>query len=314
MHRVLLSGCGNIGFRHLQALSAMSVPADIVVVEPNRDVHDRIRAEIEAAALTPHRFTLVDELPADPLDIDLAVVATTSSHRRAAIADILATHRVRVFILEKILFQTLADLDAVADLLIEHDVSAFVNCGRRSFAGYQAVAERDSAAVVDVDVRGNRFGLASNAIHFLDLAEFVNGSSLVDLDTSQLRAGSVPGRREGCVEIFGTIGASLANGARLTVDSRDDDPVAIEVTLTGPSAVHRIDEVNRQVAVDGGATAPFASKNVSETPEIYEEALVSGTCVLTPYPDSVRQHRLYITALRSHLGLSNTDDTPCPIS
>jgi predicted dehydrogenase len=240
------------------------------------------------------------------------VVATTAAHRRQIIEAILERHAVTVLILEKILFQTVTDLDAVGELLEVNDVRAFVNCGRRTFEGYRALRSR-LPQPIDVVVRGQQLGLASNGVHFLDLLEFLNDDSLVAVDTSGLDTGSVSGKRAGVVEIYGEITARLANGATLSVESLDADPTQIEVRLRAGSAIVSVDELAR-TQVEAGQSSTFSSQNVSETTEIYVDALNSDQCALTPYADSVRQHRHFITELRNHLGLSNADDVPCPIS
>ena len=65
---------------------------------------------------------------------------------------------------------------------------------------------------------------------------------------------------------------------------------------------------------DGIGSRPFISHNVSETTGIYEDVLLTRSCVLTPYADSARQHRHYLRALQSHLVLQSGADIVVPIS
>lgn len=310
MKRVLLVGCGNIGFRHLQAICGVPTPLDISVVEPNIDVHGRILDQFDAASATAHRFELSTDLPDRTDPLALVVVATTAAQRRVVVEDVVARYDIAAMILEKVIFQRDADIDAVATLLGRHDVRAYVNCGRRTFDGYRQLRDRLHRPI-DVTVRGRRLGLASNAVHFLDLAEFLNGASLVSLDARDLAPGSVPGKRPGVVEIFGTVRAELDNGATLTVESLDLEPVRIEVELSDGGHVISIDELAR-TQVEGSVVVPFASQNVSETVEVYAEAVDEGRCSLTPYADSARQHKLFLAALRRHLDLPA--DASCPVS
>lgn len=292
----------------------MTAPAGIAVVEPNDALHGRIVSEFEKAATSPHCFTLARDL-SEVGDADLAIVATAAAHRRAVVDEILSGRSVSVMILEKVLFQTTGDLDSVGALLDTRGVAGFVNCGRRTFPGYQTL--RSSLAgtrPVNVTVRGRQFGLASNAVHFLDLAEYLNDDVVVDLDVSGLQPGFVPAKRTGCVELFGSISARLGNGARLVVECLDVAPVHVEVLVESSAGTIVIDELDRTIADGGGALTRFRSQNVSETPEIYQQALESGHCVLTPYSDSARQHRFVLDAFRDHLGLSPNEDVPCPIS
>lgn len=311
---ITLVGCGNIGFRHLQALCGITVPSRVTVVEPNTDAHPRILEQVASAASSPHEFVLRESLPDDAAEIDLLVVTTTADVRRSVVESILDRASVRTAILEKVLFQTRRDLDDVAELLDQSGTAAFVNCARRAFAGYERLRDRwAGTSPVRLEVRGNRFGLASNALHFLDLAEHLSASQLTSIDVADLEPGSVPGRRPGTIEVFGTLRAELADGSTLTVDCFDEEPVRIVLTARSGDDQVEIDELARTIS-EGDRVEAFASQNVSETIGPYEHLLSTGTCELTPYADSHRQHRLYLDAVRAHLGLSVPDDEPCPIT
>jgi predicted dehydrogenase len=312
MRSVLLCGCGNIGFRHLQALSSMDFDVDLVVVEPDTGQHDRIREQFAASGRAGARALLTD-IPDGRHRFDLAVIATTASVRRSVIDAVLAAHEVPVMILEKVLFQTITDLEEVGALLEAEQVVAFVNCGRRAFEGYRSLRNSLSGRV-DIVVRGSALGLASNAVHFLDLAEFLNGAQITDVDPRGLETGYREGRRPGHVEVFGTLSARLDNGARLEVTSLDTDPMSIAVHLSTSSSDIVVDELARTIRIDGSGPEPFRAQHVSEGSAVYADAILQGECALTPYADSARQHRHFIRALREHIGLSNARDEPCPVS
>jgi predicted dehydrogenase len=307
MKTVLLCGCGNIGFRHLQAIVQMPETVAITIVEPNVAAHARIAAFTDADT-RGHRFTLVTDVPVTRAHFDLVVIATSADTRRAAF-DAIMQHDVGVMILEKVLFQTIADLDAVQDVLTTRGIAAFVNCARRVFPGYRDVRAALTGPV-DVTVTGAGYGLASNGIHLLDLAEYLNEAGLITL-TADLRAGSVEAKRAGCVEVFGRMTGTLANGARVDITCDDAPDMAVRVGIVGQGYTATIDELARMITVDGGVQ-PFASKFVSETWEIYHQALTTGSTDLTPYADSARQHRLFLTVISQHLGLAA--HAACPIS
>jgi predicted dehydrogenase len=307
MKTVLLCGCGNIGFRHLQAMVQMPEAVAITIVEPNMAAHARIAAFTDGDT-QGHRFTLLTDGPITHTNFDLVVIATSADTRRAAF-DAIIRHDVGVMILEKVLFQTIADLDDVQDVLTTRGIAAFVNCARRYFPGYWDVRAALTGPV-DVTVTGAGYGLASNGIHLLDLAEYLNGAGLATL-TADLVPGSVEAKRAGCVEVFGRMTGTLANGARVDIMCDDAPDMAVRVGIVGQGYAATIDELARTITVDG-VSAPFASRFVSETWEIYHQALTTGTTDLTPYADSVRQHRLFLTAISQHLGLGPS--AACPIS
>ncbi len=313
--KVLLCGCGNIGFRHLQALASAGTPMQITIVEPFAAGHPRIADFIASdAAGGTERYRLLTTLPAERERFDLVVIATSADTRLAAFNGIVDQHDVGCIIFEKILFQTVAALDEVAARLERENIPAYVNCGRRGFDTYRALAKEFAGPTpTNITVNGSAYGLASNAVHFLDLAEFINGAAVTGVDLSGLEAGAVESKRAGFFEIFGTLAATLENGASLSVTCADTDSMAINITLHHGDRTISIDELGG-TQTDAGETKPFEVKYVSGMPYLYDDALRSLDPGLTPYADSARQHRFYLRAMCKHLDLPSGDDTVCPIS
>lgn len=313
--QVLLCGCGNIGFRHLQAMSTMETPAHIIIVEPFQEAHERISDFISSQEESgKHSYSLASEIPSSPRTLDLVVIATNADTRQAAFEDIIARHSVSVVIFEKILFQSVQALDAVQATLEAHGIRGFVNCGRRGFDSYHALFdELDENLPTHVTVTGSAFGLASNAVHFLDLIEFLNRSSVGRVDLSGLHPNAVESKRAGFYEIFGTLEGMLKNGAALSVTCEDDDTMNIVISIQNGDKNYQINELKGTIVRDD-QVGPFEIKYVSGMPQIYDQALEYGDPGLTPYIDSANQHRLYLRAMCKYLGLPTADETLCPIS
>jgi len=319
--QVALIGCGNIGFRHLQALTGMAEPCDITVIEPSAQAHPRIEALIAANPTDgPHRVRLADSVSALGADtgarVDLAVIATDARHRMDAWKALQAQAPVGAVIFEKILFQSVAEIDAAARDLARGGTEGYVNCGRRGFPDYQALSARFGGAGVPVGlaVDGSQFSLASNAVHFLDLAELLNRAPLTGVDLSDLTPGAEESKRPGYMEIFGTLRATLANGARVAITCRNEGQMSVGLRLTGHDGSDiAVDEI-AATQTEGGQTRPFGMRFVSGMSELYETILRGQGSALTDYAASARQHRLFLTALRAHLGLADADSTRLPIS
>lgn len=317
MKQALLIGCGNIGFRHLQALAALPRVGEVAVtiVEPDTTQHDRIRTELTGAGFATS--DLRETLP-DTGAFDLAIIATNSNIRRAVFDAMVAQVTVAAVIFEKVLFQTEADLDAVGETLRSKDIAGYVNCGRRGFPGYQALAETLAGdRPLALEARGSGWAMASNAIHLFDIAACLNGSALVSVNASGLEAEIQESKRGGYKEVFGTLTGELANGAVVTLTClRDGDP-GLAVRISGTDVTAEIAEAAGQMTLTRAGTTDtraFETRHVSQMPELYAGPLFGGGTALTPYAESADQHRLLLRALRPHLGLSNAADDPCPIS
>lgn len=316
MRKTLLIGCGNIGFRHLQALCAsnMADDIDLSVIEPNADHHTRITDELARAPVGQSR--LLSVLPVVREHFDLVIIATNADVRRRVFDDLADNHDFAAIIFEKILFQRIADLDAVGARL--DGVAAYVNCGRRGFPGYQMLRETlDGDRPVDYTVTGQHYALASNAIHFLDIAACLNKSPLVSLDASGLDAAGAESKRAGYVEIFGTLRGRLANGANVSLTCTPGDTLSLDIRVTGADLVGEVDEASGKAALmrDGMAhDLIFETRHVSGMPYLYETLLQGQTCLLPTYAESAGQHRLLLSAINAHLGLPDKPDALCPIS
>ncbi len=310
---IVLCGCGNIGFRHLQSLLLVKTGCKISIVEPNEAHHDRIRGEISATD-HPHDISVARSLPPPRQTLDLLVIATNAEHRFQAFSDFHQNHDVKRVIFEKVLFQSLTELEETAQIIQQDAISAAVNCGRRGFASYHALKDELAAAgPLQISVSGASFGMASNGIHFLDLAEFLTGSELVTLDASQLEAGFEPTKRAGCVEVFGTLSAALNDGSSLSITCAKTLPVSVKITIASSSGTIEIDEVSGQITRDG-ETQEFEVMRVSNMPYLYEDLVQETQSWLTPYDASARQHHLFITELKKHLGVDTSPSALCPIS
>lgn len=316
MKKILLIGCGNIGFRHLQALcvSDMAGEIDLTVIEPNADHHTRITDELARTPVGQSR--LLGALPDSREQFDLAIIATNADVRRRVFDDLADKHDFAAIIFEKVLFQRIADLDAVAARL--DGVAAYVNCGRRGFPGYQMLRETlDGDVPVDYTVTGQHYALASNAIHFLDIAACLNASPLVSLDASGLDAAGAESKRAGYVEIFGTLRGQLANGAKVSLTCAPGETLSLDIKLVGADLTGEVHEAAAKATIirDGVVEdLAFETRHVSGMPYLYETLLQGKGCLLPTYAESAAQHRLLLSAMNAHLHLPDSPDTLCPIS
>jgi len=313
---ILVVGCGNIGRRHIEALAAARRTMRVIGIEPS----DTARVQAEALIT---RFAAGSQVLADmtgaPDAADLAIIATSAAHRRSAFETLLAGCKPKAVIFEKVLFTTRTDLDAVGRLLTTRTIPAFVNCGRRGFPAYERL--RDLLATrrgLSMKVTGAGWNLGSNAIHFVDLAEYVLEDRIVALDESGLNSKPEPARIAGCVDLFGTLRGTLAGGGSITItqERAPGDPLSITFFDGGES--WRVEEgAKRLVHVNANGKKDeqvFETLFVSGMPYLYTDILDGKSCRLTPYAQSAAQHALFLDAFRRCLGLSTTEDVSCPIS
>jgi len=318
---IALIGAGQLGSRHLQALALFDRPARVTVIDPSaaslavaRERFDQVAgggSRVEARYATDFA-----ELPAR---IDAAVVATNADARRAAIEKLLARSSVRVALLEKVLFQRLADYEAVGALLARGGTRAWVNCAQRLWPFFRDLRPRTvGRSKLQISVAGAQWGLGCNAIHILDLLPFLTGDAGCRLETA-LDPGSIPSKRAGFVEFTGTLHAYGERGNRIVQTSSREGSVPISYEVQSDefrAQWHASDGTMRIAEAAGGwqwresqAQAPFQSQL---THTVLAEMLDTGRSALPGYDESAALHLPMLRAFLGHLGLGDAD--ACPIT
>lgn len=289
---VAVVGAGQLGSRHLQALARLSRPARVWVSDPNPASLALARERWNEAS--PPASLVADFSGRLPERLDAAIVATDAASRERAIENLLKDRKVRFLVLEKVLFQDPDSLARVGALLERGGVRAWVNCPRRLWPLYR---DRPRPKLpLELRVSGSGWGLATNAVHYLDLAAFLGGCRDFAIDTTGLSREESPSKRPGFVEFFGTL-VARADGQRVVLTcERGEKRSTVEI----------------DGAVQDEAGSPVQSRL---TTGVIEDLLARGDCGLTPYAESARIHRPYLEALREHWrSIKDVMAPACPIT
>lgn len=263
---VAVIGGGAIGSRHVQGLARLTRPTRIHAVDPSE----------AARALCARRFgettqgpdvvlSLLGDARDLPERLDFAVVATPAAVRLDALEALLGGRRVGRVVLEKFLFPRRVDYVRAESLIEAAGVEAFVNTPRRLWPGYAALRARlDGRGPVSVSVEtSRRNGLASNAIHFLDLAAYLGAvEGGFRLSGAGLEPRPDAARRGAAIEFAGLLEGRSAAGDVFSHRSLldDDRPHSLVIRARGFHA--EIDEIGGSISVisDSEATdKPYRS-------------------------------------------------------
>lgn len=321
-YRIAVIGAGQLGSRHLQGLVRLGSLCEIHVVDPSAaslDVARQRAAEVpEAGRHALHFHQRIEMLPDS---LDHAVIATAADVRLAVLESLLWGRTVHNLLLEKVLFQRLADYDAAAALLQRAGSRAWVNCPRRAYPIYETLRGFFADDPLQhVDVRGGAWGLGCNSIHFIDLVALLTGGTPHALSTQLLDAELIDSKRAGFKEFTGTLlGRCGDAGFSLTALRGSQAPLLL--TLRGGSRSCIVDESAGRAFLcdprDGGwrsldFKAPLLSEIVTS---VTQRILQEGTSALTPYAQSADYHMPLLQALGAHASrqLSAPDDI-CPIT
>jgi hypothetical protein len=148
---------------------------------------------------------------------------------------------------------------------------------------------------------GASFGLASNAIHYLDLFSWLMQDTPVSVDTTALEQQWYPSKRKNCWEIKGKLKINFQSGSELALQIADehDRDVILQISTekenwkiaesTGIAESGKGQQIAGQIEYQSGMTAALVSG-----------ILASGTCRLPSLDESLLQHKLLLTAFHQH--------------
>ena len=314
---VLLLGAGQLGSRYLQGLSGIDRPLNITVVDPASASLDVARQRLdEVSPATSHEVQFSTSLDQAPKQLDLAL-AVTPAHCRADVVDaISAQHEVSAWILEKVLAQSRQQVDQIERTLAGHP-RVWVNTPRRLMAWHQAIKEQLLASgptALRVRMAGGHWGLACNAIHFIDLVSWWTGASVDVVDTRRLGDWQ-PSKRFGFQEVFGTLVVNFRDGSSLELSCNQSDALP-RIEVETPEGIWLIEEAaGKAVGPSGQAIAGKLSFQSALTAPLVEQILTAGRCELPSLADSASQHLPFLEALLKHWNYSQSrQDSAVPIT
>ncbi len=325
MKQIVIIGAGQIGSRHLQALAKLSIPVIISVVDPNlqslKVAKERYKQEKENNLIKSiHFYQNLNELPSK---IDFCIIATSANVRFAILKEIMNSKIIQYLLLEKVLFQSEEELEMANQLIIESNTKAWVNCNKRQFPVYLMIKELLSEGErINYFVEGHDWGLACNAIHFIDQLEWFSGDSILELDTRGLVKQVYQSKREGFLELYGTLCGRFKNGSEMRLTSRQNPNMPFSVRIETNSIRIRAFEQTGNLFVakanenwlekEFNLPTPYQS---DLTQKIIEDVFLTGKCGLTGFLESCQQHQVFLNNLISYLKLTTGREYKrCPIT
>lgn len=313
--RILLAGAGQIGSRHLQALASIPEVAEVVVVDPNPQSCERALARWrEVADHADKTITFHSELGALKAEpYNLAILATSAPGRLDLLRCVVDLGVSRV-LSEKLLFQSVAQLDRAVALCEAYGVSVFPNYVYRFAAPWAEVGRHVAGRPFAMLIEAGDIGLATNLPHWLDLFEFISRAPLTELAVELARPASASKRGGGLVEVAGSARGRTASGSSVSLvfDGSASAPVA---TLSLAGKTLRIDEGARTVTGDLlDLPLEMDIPMVSLTTARAVPQILARATVLPTLAETAGMNRLLLAAMGRALFADDSPDREIPIT
>lgn len=320
--KIAVIGAGQLGSRHLQGLAKIAQALDIFIVDPSE----------ASIAVAIERFDAVDTgngttvtalgtIEGLPTELDVVIVATAAHVRFGVIERLLAHAKVGKLLLEKVLFQELAQYGAAAELLGPLRQATWVNCAQRLWPFFIALREQfHNDPNLELVITGSNWGLGCNAVHNTDIAEFLWTGKKTQ--TARLDHEVIDSKRPGFKEFTGELVTEVEGGGRLRQLSYASGSAPFTVTVFHPRLQQRwnvatgqlysADEANGWSVQASDMAAPFQSQL---TATIVQAMLDGADCGLPNFDEAAATHVATLSALLSGAKANGVDfGAACPVT
>ena len=317
---ILIVGAGQIGSRHLQGAVKIKNQLSITVVDISSIALKLSQNIVKKKTFgNPHTtVTYKKKLPKNE-SFDILIISTNADIRAKITSDLLINCNFKYIVFEKVLFQKEADFENLSNMLDDKDVSAWVNCPRRTYSVYQEIKKTiDINLPIKMDVSGSSWGMACNAIHFIDLFSYLANDSSLKIAKSNFSENIFKSKRgDNFYEMNGLMKCVIGKHSLLISCDQNKDP-SLNIKIKNGKIKNSIDET-KEIWMNN-TNGLINSKKISipyqsNQTEKLINSIINKKCRLVSFEDSCKHHIPLLTVIREHVSkILNKELTECPIT
>lgn len=163
-YSVLLIGCGSIGYRYYQAILSTNFNIDLYLEDKKKKNINKILKEKNKKI---NIFLKTNKIK----KFDLVIISTTANARYKILNRIVKKFQIKYIIFEKVLCQSLNELEKINSLIKKHKIKSWISAHRSAWKSYKKLKSKLKCdkKQVSMYVNGYNWGLACNSIHYMHL-------------------------------------------------------------------------------------------------------------------------------------------------
>jgi len=323
MFSIVLIGMGQLGSRYLQGLVKIEDEIKIIAVDPVSQAREvSLERWLEVGGdKSKHKIEWVSDLNNQKSNINLAIIATTSLGRASLIEDVALKVNPQYWIIEKMLAKSSQDLNLIK-IVTKKAKGAWVNIPRRLMTWHQQLKSRFySQGPLRVTKTAGLWGMATNAIHFIDLVAWWTGESLLSINSEGLDQKWFESKRLDYFEVTGELIAKFSGGTELVLRSSYEQTENNSTSTAGELKVETskkdiwiINEYKNTASSSKGEFLNGLIEYQSElTKPMVAKIILTGTCELPTISESSEQHEIFLNTMLDHWNCfkkSNSKEVP----
>lgn len=316
---IVLVGCGNIGSRHIQALTKLSFNITLHLVEPNLESQNLTKSRLEEIS-----FDNIEELVwhtsiEEPMPkADLTIIATQSIGRADLIKNLLEKGHSR-FLIEKIVCQSVEEYKSLNSKFQEFGAKGWINTNRRYVEPYRQLKSFIKNESFYMYVIAGDVGLGSNAYHFVDLFSWFSNEKNISINGDLLDKKITSSKRgNNLLEFSGTLTCkNKISSLMISFLSSVNTPVILGFVNNKNHVI--INETEKKIiSIHGNLflSDNFEMANVSNsTTQIADSILIKDECDLPQLNFVFDAHNELFNIFNKHILLcTGNKNKLCPIS
>jgi len=319
---ILIIGSGNIGSRHLQGALKSKFKLMITIVDTNIDSIElsKFRSNDIKLGNSKTYIEYTQKIPTNK-NYEIAIISTNAVVRAEVTKILLSHNKVKYIIFEKVLFQKEENFKSISKLLKKKNVTAWVNCPRRTWNVFQKIKKTlNNNKVIEMTVCGSSWGMACNSIHFIDLFSYLVDNYDIRVTKKMFSNNILKSKRGGkFYEVNGEIAIKAQSHSLKIICEESKKNLFLNVKIKNEKFEYLIDEYKSicNSFTDGlmkqrAIKIPMQS---DETGKVIDGLISRKYCKLTPYHESCKHHMPLINSIREHLSkILKSDLDKCPIT
>ena len=326
-YRVLIVGCGELGSRHLQAVASLTMIKEIEIVDVRPEALKFGQDRLSQISDVNHSidFRWLSSLEEAKKNGDLCIIATRAEGRYKILQRLVNELGYSSVLLEKIVAQSVDELEQIATFSTNLGLSLWVNCQSRAWPAYRQVKKQlEPGEPLIFNAAGGNLFLATNGIHAADLFAYYDGCTNINGDGSVFDQVLHPSKRgEGLYDLSGTLLGQTENGSSVTI-SYIASPTLWGHTSIASSRYRRIVDHLQGWAFEASSHAGWEWQQVPFVGDVYvsqstkehaKNILTTGKCELPTLDESLVSHRFILGELQPQFSkLLGLQLDRCPVT